>query len=780
MITIQDRPEVFHAEAPIERIDMTQMGPEEIRTMLEQSRDGFYSNKELAPVREYSTNARDSHVQSGIPTRPIEVTLPSQLEPELKIRDFGAGLTRAELGDVYFKYWKSTKRLTNDQNGCLGIGAKSAFAYSPAYTVTSWAKGMKTVATGQKDGYADIIFHQENTAGEPDGIEVTIPILQKDIAKFVTEAMNFFKYWDIRPIFHNANEDTLKESFAGMDTPPFLSGDGWAIRPSGYGKGDSKAVMGFVPYTIDWEQVRNSLPPEVNVQIGGIFDFLQENLTTLYFPNGTLSFTPNRESLQYNEVTLNAIIEKLKVIYHSLLNLISSKIADAPNLWEAKIRYNQIFRREMEGFDKEALYSGNLTNIENLLKGRIEWKGVVVNNGMFEELDCWDKNEGNSGDRYRRDREPIMTTYVKSEDKTGIVACKGGRRRRRYGTDSKIICSPRSVVIIQDTDRNCFAKGLARWFLFKAKNPVSQVYVLDLSNATVREAFIKEYSFETVPVSYVSRNIPLIKAYTKSVRATYTRSSDDNGDNEPAEKRPLNCPFMSIIDRSYNRHSTQGVNWSYEDVNANAVEGGVYVVWQKFSFAFNGGDYQHEYSKNFWHSIWELAQKAGVELPKVHGIYPRSVDSAWFKEAKDNGDWVSLESWVNDNIGCLPQDLIRKVNAYYDAGTYHLIDESVELLSPLVADIGNTAGKYLAMAKELTPNADLRSIPEHLRLNDWANDEEQKEAIVKMNEAMKQKYPLVYRLANNRHIDTDTAQEIADYINMVDLIAPAPAPMPAA
>ena len=538
--------------------------------------------------------------------------------------------------------------------------------------------------------------------------------------------------------------------------------------------------MSNIPYTIDWEQVRNSLPPEVNVQIGGIFDFLQENLTTLYFPNGTLSFTPNRESLQYNEVTLNAIVSKLKVIYNSLLSLISSKIADAPNLWEAKIRYNQIFRREMEGFDKEALYSGNLTTIENLLRGRIEWKGVTVENGMFEDLDSWDKNEGNGGDKYRRDREPIMTTYVKSEDKTGIVACKGGRRRRRYGVDSKIICSPRSVVVIQDTDRNCFAKGLARWFLFKAKNPVSQVYVIDLSNAAVREAFIREYRFETVPVSYVSKNVPLIKAYTKSVRATYTRSTDSDSDNEPAEKRPLNCPFIDIIDRSQNRHYQQGVNWSYEDVNANAVEGGVYVVWQKLSFAFNGGDYQHEYSRNFWQSIWELAQKAGVELPKVHGIYPRSFESAWFKEAKDNGDWISLESWVNDNIGCLPQDLIRRVNAYYDANTYHLSDESVELLAPLVAEIGNTAGKYFAMAKELIPNADLRTIPEHLRLAQWAHDEEQVEAITQLNVAMKQKYPLVYRLANNRHIDTDTAQEIADYINMVDTVTPAPAPMPAA
>ncbi len=781
MITIQDRPEVIHDGTPIERIDMTQMGPDEIRTMLEQSRDGFYSNKELAPIREYSTNARDAHIQAGIGSRPIEVTLPTQLAPELKIRDFGAGLTKAELGDVYFKYWKSTKRLSNDFNGCLGIGAKSAFAYAPAYTVTSWAKGMKTVATGQKDGYADIIFHQPNTGGEPDGIEVTIPVMQKDIAKFVTEAMDFFKYWDIRPTFINADENTLKEAFAGMDTPSFLSGDGWAIRPSGYGSSDSKAVMGFVPYTIDWKQVRNSLPPEVNVQIGGIFEFLEANITTLYFPNGTLSFTPNRESLQYNDVTLNAIIEKLKLIYNSLLNLISSKIADAPNLWEAKIRYNTIFRRDVDGFDKDALYTGSLNVIENLLRGRIEWRGIVINNGLFEGLENWDRNAGKDSDRYGASFEPIVLAYVKDEKGTGVQVCKSGRRRRRYhyGHNNSIICSPKSVVIIQDTDKPVLAKGLASWFLYKANKPVSQVYVLHLANPEVAAAFIKEYSFETVPVSRVSRNIPLIKAYNKSIRASYTRSSD--GDDEPAEKRPLNCPYIDIRDRTQNRHYTQGVTWNCEDVNARGVNGGVYVVWQKLFATFNGRSVEHEYSKNFWQAIWELSQKAGADLPKVYGIYPRTFESAWFKEAVADGEWVSLESWVNENLDCLPQDVIKRVNAYYNANEYHLNDDVIELLAPLIADPASMAGKYFAMAKEIIPNADIRSIPEHLNLTEWGNDDEQKEAFSKMNAELKRVYPLLFRLAYHRNIDTDIAKEIADYINMVDTVTPtAPVPMPAA
>lgn len=50
MIPVVDRPETINSGDPIVRIDMRQMDPEDIQVMLEQSRDGFYSNKELAPV----------------------------------------------------------------------------------------------------------------------------------------------------------------------------------------------------------------------------------------------------------------------------------------------------------------------------------------------------------------------------------------------------------------------------------------------------------------------------------------------------------------------------------------------------------------------------------------------------------------------------------------------------------------------------------------------------------------------------------------------------------
>lgn len=778
MILNTDKPEVEHIGQPVARIDMSQMDAESIAVMLENSRDGFYSNKELAPVREYSTNARDAHIQAGIPTRPIEVHLPSQMEPELKIRDYGNGLSIEQMTDVYFRYWKSTKRHTNDQNGCLGIGAKSALAYAPAYTVTSWNNGMKIVATGQKNGFADIILNARNVDNEPDGIEITIPIQLKDISKFVHEALNFYKYWDIRPIITNIDEETLKGAFNIMDTTPFLSGEGWAVRPAGYGKGDTKAVMGFVPYAIDWNQVRNSLAPETAHKVSNIYTFLEENLTTLYFANGTLSFTPNREALQYNESTVKALGEKLVEIYTSLLNLISSKISDASNLWEAKIAYNRIFRKEVDGFDKNETYAGNLSTIENILRNRIQWNGIPLENGYFEELESWDATDGHSNNSYNDNPQPVLTTYVKNDDRTGIALVSSGRRRRWSSDTQKIVCSPKSVIIIQDTDKLANAKGLARYFLYKSSTPVSQVYVLNLANTDVRDAFVKHYNFETVPVTYVSANELLIKTYLKSIRAPRS----DSGANR--ESRPLNCPSMEIKDRRSSGYVSTPY-WNTETVNARGIQSGYYVVYSKNTFQFGDKTINHEDANMFWQSIYELALLAGVNLPKVYGIHPKFAEASWFKDEVEEGNWTPLSEFVKENVGALPADIIKKVHAFRSSETlngYRVGTVVAGDLHPLITKTDGLASTAFAELMEINKHWNIRDIPVSLHLSGFNCEEAEISRFRTMNNDIKTKYPLMFQLeeksavqacgSSSYRLKAETKTALADYINMVDAVVP--------
>ena len=56
-------------------------------------RNQLYSDKVLAIIREYSTNGVDAHTEVGKLDKPIKVTLPNQLSPYFKVRDYGRGLT---------------------------------------------------------------------------------------------------------------------------------------------------------------------------------------------------------------------------------------------------------------------------------------------------------------------------------------------------------------------------------------------------------------------------------------------------------------------------------------------------------------------------------------------------------------------------------------------------------------------------------------------------------------------------------------------------------------
>lgn len=64
-------------------------------------RDSLYSDKILAPIREYSTNAMDAHVESGQPKRPILVKLPNLILPVFSVRDYGLGMSEERIWQVF-------------------------------------------------------------------------------------------------------------------------------------------------------------------------------------------------------------------------------------------------------------------------------------------------------------------------------------------------------------------------------------------------------------------------------------------------------------------------------------------------------------------------------------------------------------------------------------------------------------------------------------------------------------------------------------------------------
>ena len=165
----------------------------------------LYSDQELAVIREYSTNARDSHIAAG-QTRPIEVTTPNNLSPYFKVKDYGVGLSVDDIEKIYSKYGASTKRGTDSQTGMLGLGCKSALTYTNQFMLTSVKNGVKVlVSVGRMaDGTGTMEIVDTKATTEPNGVEISVPAKQGNT--FSRKSLDFFRFWQKGTVLLNGAE----------------------------------------------------------------------------------------------------------------------------------------------------------------------------------------------------------------------------------------------------------------------------------------------------------------------------------------------------------------------------------------------------------------------------------------------------------------------------------------------------------------------------------------------------------------------------------------------
>lgn len=156
----------------------------------------LYSDPEMAAIREVSTNARDSHIAAGKSKVPIRITMPTKLDPVLRIKDEGVGLSEDDFRRIYSKYGASTKRNTNRQTGSLGVGCKAPLAHVASFTVEGYRDGIKTVVSITREGAAGkmrILNPGGTPTTEPNGVLVQIPASTENNFQLLAERL--FKFW---------------------------------------------------------------------------------------------------------------------------------------------------------------------------------------------------------------------------------------------------------------------------------------------------------------------------------------------------------------------------------------------------------------------------------------------------------------------------------------------------------------------------------------------------------------------------------------------------------
>jgi hypothetical protein len=301
----------------------------------------LYSDAILAVIREYSTNALDAMREAGI-SRPITVVLPTDYKPTLVIEDYGVGMSTDEILGLYSSYGASTKRDTNEQTGMLGLGSKSALAYSSQFTVRSRKGGVETAAliylNDLGEGEIKIV---DTKATTETGTRIEIPVIPKDIRAFRKAAEKLFLFWtpeDVEVKGHPQRYGVKEKDWTWIS-------DSIAIAPKGllnkdeyswrYNDGNVTVVQGGVPYPVDKDKLSDSARE--------LFDTLPTSINDVVFiaPIGSLQFVPSREALYYTNNT-NATLESLFAEYSvTLAKHIESAVASCKTRPDALRKYDE-------------------------------------------------------------------------------------------------------------------------------------------------------------------------------------------------------------------------------------------------------------------------------------------------------------------------------------------------------------------------------------------------------------------------------------------------------
>lgn len=310
----------------------------------------LYSNPYVAALREYTSNAFDSHKVAGT-TRPVEVVLPNSLMSNLIIQDFGVGLDREGLRS-YGQYGLSSKNGSNDEVGGFGLGSKSGLAIASQFTVTAVKDGLKNTAIIAFDESGAPVMNFVNAEPKPtdevNGVRISIPTTE---TYKLTEALEsgFLMGWVPGSILVNGEEHT--GSVHDVATYSYVNEAGWVKNKMGEGyypwHARGTALVGPVKYTIDWDQAY----PELDAELRRTFfaDVVME------LPIGSVDLTPSREDLIYSARTRAALrVVADKLIEHGK-SLFQERIDAAENIREALLRKE---RAAAQGFTHDYTYNG--------------------------------------------------------------------------------------------------------------------------------------------------------------------------------------------------------------------------------------------------------------------------------------------------------------------------------------------------------------------------------------------------------------------------------------
>jgi hypothetical protein len=371
--------------------------PEDMRYISSLLRNN-YSNTILATIRETYANAVDANKESGLSPESIQIKCPTGLDQTFSVRDFGSGLSRDQIFNLYSKFGKSTKRNSNSLIGGYGIGRFAPLSYKDSFTVTSYYNGNKSIyslyISEENDTKIDEIFLGHTS--ECNGICISVGVANADINKFNEEIASFFSNFEVLPTFLNIQNHIVKPEIVA-------SGTDWQIRKSynsynHYSVGEQGIVMGGIYYPIN--------PELVDFKSDDDYAWTKYLNKLVFIADiGSVSLHHSRETLEYNKTTKSYLKSRYQAFCKEFTDSIKNKIAQFDCLRDAMSYYKDI----SQTFPRNAF-------------DQLQNQDIFVFKG--HKITTWNFNRSSYEESDKTIRIPVYAkNYCVSGDRVAIAKC---------------------------------------------------------------------------------------------------------------------------------------------------------------------------------------------------------------------------------------------------------------------------------------------------------------------------------------------------------------------
>ena len=726
-------------------------------------RDQIYSDKPLAVIREYSTNAMDANIDAGRPNTPIIVTLPSKLDPTLKIRDNGHGLNKQQIEDIYLSYGESTKRNSNNTVGQLGLGCKAALCYSDNFIVASFNNGIKTVYDMVVDksnvGSCIILCSEAMRKTDVEGIEISINIKKDDIEQFREKALRFFKWWTIKPTLIGFTESDVTD----VKKTILFSGTDWTIYESNNRGWDSSAsahaLMGNIAYPIDWDNVR--IPTDKTEIDNLILNYIKRCEIVINFKIGDIQFAPSREALQYTDFTNASINKMVRKIMSEIESVITARFTDCKNLWEAKQLFGTLF-----GFTDTY---GELSALKNHFTNKgVSWNGIKIDRSNINNFNQYDVVAGysltghnNHTTRYttacyKYPVNPVLHLY-RETGTSGMIKC--------MVTDD-IECKPTAMVMLYDITKHKYVRKACRYLLGK-NSSIKRIYVLDFKgNLSLQNECLTKQGLDGIPIVKYSDIMDDVKKsivrITGGNRVVRTRV----GNTDIRVAKYTTCKEHIY----YNKWSKRSNNaaWTQVDVNVKN-DAGYYVELKNNDIFWNRNGEAFSAIQRVNQMIVELNNLGICDIKKIYGFGNQILKTRNF----NTKNWIRVDDFItakiNDIVNCEAFKWKLAFNALCDS---HVLPSwsVLKLLAEKITDTTSPVLELWKLESKCNKYDNISVLLHTLRIQfDYKSEAAKLETLIN---AIKIKYPmLLLSRTINQHddINMDDITVISNYINSVDV-----------